>query len=110
MTFSVCVLSAATLSGCTNGCPPCVCATALAPGTTSPSIAAVTKMRSPQTMGDECPLGSSVFHAMFLFGAHSVGSCFSVEMPCPAGPRHCGQFSADTLAARTTTALAVAKR
>src|SRR4029453_19074473 len=56
-------------------------------------------MRSPHTIGDECPdPGTSVFHEMFLSGAHSVGSCFSDETPCPPGPRHCAQFSAKTRA------------
>ena len=29
---------------------------------------------------------------MFLVAVHVVGRFFSFEIPCPAGPRHCGQF------------------
>jgi hypothetical protein len=79
--------------------------TAFAPGTTSPSTAEVTKIRSPQTIGEEYPAGSAVFHAMFFPGPHSVGSCCSIEIPWLPGPRHCGQFSADTVAAAAVSTI-----
>src|SRR5215510_5586597 len=60
----------------------------------SPSIAVVRKIRSPQTMGEECPRPSTgVFHFTFLVALHSVGNPFSVETPWPSGPRHCAQFA-----------------
>src|ERR1044072_689962 len=66
--------------------------TALCPGTNSPSTAVVTKIRLPQTIGDECPRpGIAVFHFMFLAAVQSEGRFFSSETPCPEGPRHCGQ-------------------
>src|ERR1041385_6320471 len=66
--------------------------TALCPGTSSPSTAVVTKIRLPQTIGDECPRpGRAVFHFMFFAAVHSEGRFFSSEIPCPEGPRHCGQ-------------------
>jgi hypothetical protein len=42
--------------------------------------------------------GIGTFHAMFSSGDHFKGSPFSVLMPFIAGPRHCGQFSADRVA------------
>src|SRR6185503_9964830 len=69
---------------------------AFAPSTTSPSIAVVTKIRFSQTIGDEWPRPSiGVFHLMFFEVFHSAGKFFSVEIPVPSGPRHCGQFPAD---------------
>ena len=38
---------------------------------------------------------------MFLVGLHSEGRFFSLEIPEPSGPRHCGQFPADVFAAET---------
>src|SRR5262245_55201623 len=84
--------------------------TAFAPGTASPSIAAVTKMRSFHTIGDECPLGSSVFQATFLVADHSVGTFASLEIPWLPGPRHWGQFSAESVAVAITSATDVMKR
>src|SRR5258705_9891902 len=78
-----------------NSLSPSMCLTALAPGTSGPSIAVVTKIRLPQTMGEECPRPSiGVFHFMFFVPFHSVGKFFSAETPCPEGPRHCGQLAA----------------
>src|SRR5262245_35694482 len=61
----------------------------------APSMAVVRKIRSPQTMGEECPRPSTgVFHFTFLVAPHSVGNPVSVETPWPSGPRHCAQFAA----------------
>jgi hypothetical protein len=38
---------------------------------------------------------------MFLVGVHSDGRFFSVEIPDPSGPRHCGQFPAAAVAEKT---------
>ena len=52
----------------------------------------VTNMRSPQTMGVECPSpGRSVFHRTFLVSLHSTGGLAYGATPVPKGPRHCGQ-------------------
>ena len=60
-----------------------------------PSAAVVMKTRSPQTIGDACPSpGTSAFHATFFVALHWVGRLVSLEIPCPVGPRNCGQFSA----------------
>src|ERR671913_393479 len=78
-----------------------MCFAALAPGTSAPSIAVVTKTLLPQTIGDECARPSiGVFHLMFLVGLHWEGRFFSVETPEPSGPLHCGQFPADAVSAR----------
>src|SRR6185369_172861 len=80
--------------------PSIWCFTAFAPGTSAPSTAVVRKIRLPQTMGDECDRPSiGVFHLMFFVGLHSDGRFFSLEMPEPSGPRHCGQFPAETVRA-----------
>src|SRR6185503_7102781 len=80
--------------------PSIWCFTAFAPGTSAPSTAVVRKIRLPQTMGDECDRPSiGVFHLMFFVGLHSDGRFFSFEMPEPSGPRHCGQFPAETVRA-----------
>src|SRR3972149_3647698 len=42
------------------------------------------------------PPFNRVFHAMFSVSLHDSGSRVSLEAPVPAGPRHCGQLSADT--------------
>src|SRR5688500_19778893 len=83
------------LSGWTNSLSPIMCFGAFAPGTTSPSIAVVTKILLSQTIGDEWPRPSiGVFHLMFLVVLHSAGKFFSVEIPEPSGPRHCSQLPA----------------
>src|SRR5689334_6387223 len=89
------------LSGCRNSLSPSTtCFTAFAPRTTAPSIAVVRNTRLPQTIGDECERPSiGVFHLMFFVGLHSDGRFFSLEMPEPSGPRHCGQFPAAALLA-----------
>src|SRR5678816_2672442 len=85
------------LSGWRNSLPSFMCFTAFAPGTTSPSTAVVTNTRLPQTIGDECPRpGIAAFHLMFEVGVHVAGRFFSVEIPEPSGPRHCGQRAAST--------------
>src|SRR5262249_32312092 len=56
----------------------------------------VTKTRSPQTMGEECPLpGIAAFQRMFSFSVQWIGTAVSLLVPSPRGPRHCGQFSAN---------------
>src|SRR5712691_1614132 len=91
------------LSGCRNSLSPSMCLTALAPGTTGPSMAVVRKTLLPQTTGEEWDRPAiGVFHLMFLVAVHSTGRFFSVETPRPPGPRHCGQFG---VAALTTVAL-----
>src|SRR5688572_5659411 len=102
MTLKVCLRSAPMLSGWLNSLSPSMpCFTALAPVTGSPSMAVVKNTLLPQTIGDERARPSiAVFHFMFLVGLHSDGRFFSFEMPEPSGPRHCGQFPADTFAAR----------
>src|SRR5262247_2857242 len=63
----------------------------------SPSDA-LRKMRSPQMIGVE-PLqaGISSFHATFSSVVHLTGRFFSSLTPLSAGPRHCGQLSAETM-------------
>src|SRR5258705_3849947 len=71
-----------------------MCFTAFAPGTSGPSIAVVRKILLPQTIGDECPRPAiGVFHLILLVALHCVGRFFSSEVPCPEGPRHCGQLA-----------------
>jgi hypothetical protein len=56
----------------------------------------VTNTRSPHTIGDETPTPlSRVLHAIFVLLLHEAGSWVSLDAPVPAGPRHCGQLSAD---------------
>src|ERR1051325_3353767 len=72
-----------------------MCLTALAPGTMGPSTAVVRKTLLPQTIGDEWPRPSiGVFHLIFFDAFQVVGRFFSSEVPCPDGPRHCGQLEA----------------
>src|SRR5262245_30022137 len=100
MTLKVCLWSAPTLSGCRNSWPSIICVTALAPGTTSPSIAVVRKILFPQTTGEECPRPAiGVFHLMFLLAFHSAGRLVSVDTPLPPGPRHWGQLAAPVVVA-----------
>jgi hypothetical protein len=42
---------------------------------------------------------------MLLEADHSTGMEVSVELPFPLGPRHCGQFSANTKEGTKTTML-----
>jgi hypothetical protein len=59
-------------------------------------------------MGDDTPTPlSRVFHAMFWVSLHDSGSRVSLDAPVPAGPRHCGQFSAD-IAGQSVTEIAIA--
>ena len=53
----------------------------------SPSKA-VTKRRSRDRIGDECPGGSAVFQITFCSGPNSVGSAASSATPAPLGPRN----------------------
>src|SRR5580765_7795246 len=80
-----------------------MCLTAFAPGTTAPSIAVVRKILLPQTIGDECPRPAiGVFHLIFFVVLHCVGRFFSSEVPCPDGPRHCGQLALPVAPAELT--------
>src|SRR5262249_38161726 len=59
----------------------------------SPEIAVVTKIRSPQTMGDDTARpGSSIFQTTFvpLVASHCTGGLVPSPMPDPDGPRNCG--------------------
>src|SRR6266550_579410 len=70
-----------------------MCFTAFAPGTSAPSIAVVRNILLPQTIGEEWPRPAmAVFHLIFFVGLHSAGRFFSLEIPWPDGPRHCGQL------------------
>ena len=51
--------------------------------------------------------GIGSFQAMFSVVLHLSGRPFSVLMPFIAGPRHCGQFSADSVAAVATATIPV---
>src|SRR5215813_15324604 len=68
----------------------------------SPSDA-LRKMLSPQMIGVE-PLqaGISSFHATFSSTVHMIGRFFSLLTPLSAGPRHCGQLSAETMFSAAT--------
>src|SRR6266478_3997606 len=85
-----------------------MCVGAPAPSSTAPSIAVVKKMRFPHTIGEEWPSpGIGVFQRMFFVGLHSSGRFFSVEMPLPEGPRHCGQSAARPGTVKITTASSI---
>ena len=61
------------------------------------STACDTNTRSPHTMGEEFPgPGKGTCQRTFSVLLHLSGSIFSVETPEPCGPRHAGQFSAET--------------
>src|SRR5262245_59949432 len=63
----------------------------------------VRKILSPQMIGVEYPGNSSgIFHFTFSLLLHLSGRFFSVECPCPVGPRHAGQFSPRAVAARAS--------
>src|SRR4030095_2945566 len=69
-----------------------MCLTAVAPGTTSPSIAVVRKMRFPKTIGDECPRpGIAAFHLILLKLFQLVCRFCRAEPPWREGPLHWGQ-------------------
>ena len=71
----------------------------------------VTNTRSPHTIGDDTPTPCNrVFHAMFRVSLHDSGSRVSLDAPVPAGPRHCGQFSADAEAPSRETASVTASQ
>ena len=56
---------------------------------------AVTKTRSPRTIGEERPLpGNEVRQPMFSFADHVSGAEDSRLIPSPRGPRQPGQSSA----------------
>src|SRR5262245_59688847 len=61
----------------------------------APRSSLVRKMRSPQTtcVAPHSP-GSGSFHRTLSSASHAVGRFFSLLMPSPVGPRHCGQLSA----------------
>src|SRR5438874_1193672 len=60
-------------------------------------IACVTKTRSSQTIGEEFPgPGNFTRQTMLFVALHEIGKSFSSVSPFPCGPRHCGQFDAET--------------
>src|SRR6185295_14986828 len=69
------------------------------------SVAVVIQTLPFATTGDDQPSpGIAVFHATFFVSLHSSGRPFSVEWPCPSGPRNCGHDScADAVAAMSRT-------
>src|SRR5262249_52192977 len=68
----------------------------------SPSDA-LRKMVSPQMIGVE-PLQAGIcsFHVTFSSTVHLTGRFFSLLTPLSAGPRHCGQLSAETMFSAAT--------
>ena len=59
------------------------------------SVAVVRNKRLPHTTGDDQPTpGTSTCQARFSLRLHVNGKPFSLEIPCPVGPRKHGQFSA----------------
>src|SRR6185312_3288053 len=67
--------------------------------------------RSFQITGVEpLQLGNASFQAMFSSGDHFHGKSFSLLMPFKFGPRHCGQFSARTIANTPTRRQVTAMR
>src|SRR6185503_6936160 len=94
-----------------NSLSPSMCLTALAPATTSPSIAVVTKIRLPQTIGEECPRpGIATFHLILLTVFQLVGRFFSSETPCPDGPLHCGQLGPEAPALFVTISASIERQ
>src|SRR5688572_1093342 len=72
----------------------------------SGEVATLRKTVSFHTIGvAPLRLGIGIFHAMFspLAVDHLTGSPFSLDMPVSFGPRHCGQFSAESAATAPTT-------
>src|SRR5262249_54441500 len=68
------------------------------------SVAWVRNTFSPQTIGVELPVsGSGIFHFTFSVADHLTGRFFSVEKPCPVGPRHPGQLSARAVSANANS-------
>src|SRR5262245_66321400 len=68
------------------------------------SVAWVRNTFSPQTIGVELPVsGSATFHFTFSVADHLTGRFFSVEKPCPVGPRHPGQLSARAVSANANS-------
>src|SRR6185503_18574821 len=61
--------------------------------------AAVRKMRSRVSAGDECPNGSSVFQTTFFSGPNSEGRRVLVDTPDPFGPRKRDQPSGSGMSA-----------
>src|SRR5262245_59115922 len=64
----------------------------------APPSDALRKMVSPQMIGVE-PLQAGIcsFHVTFSSTVHLTGRFFSLLTPLSAGPRHCGQLSAETM-------------
>ena len=86
------------------------CGWAPLPRRTRP-VCDVTKIRSPQTTGEDDPSPrSAALHAMFSRALHLTGSPVSPETPDPDGPRHCGQFAAIGATASRTSELTSAAR
>jgi len=59
------------------------------------SVAVVSQMRSPWITGDDQPFpGMGTFHRTFVVSLQFSGSPCSSDVPCPVGPRNCGQSEA----------------
>ena len=70
--------------------------------------AVVRKMRSFQTIGDECPRpGTVARQSTFSVLDQRSGYPESVASPCPLGPRHRGQYDAASLETPTMETVAV---
>jgi hypothetical protein len=65
-------------------------------------------MCSPEMIGVE-PLrpGIGIFHAMFSVLLHLIGNPVAGLTPFSAGPRHCGQSAAESVATAATTTIPV---
>ena len=59
-------------------------------------------MRPAAMTGDDHPLpGIGVFHPTLLVALKRIGTPVAVDVPCPVGPRNCGQIPFVGLAADT---------
>jgi len=65
------------------------------------SRAVVNQILSDWITGEDQPSpGMAVFHAIFFDSLQKIGRPFSLECPCPSGPRNSGQSSASPSLAR----------
>jgi hypothetical protein len=61
-------------------------------------------------MGEESPgSGSSIFQRTFSVALQDRGTLFSGELPSPLGPRHAGQFAAQSEPAQEKSAAHTAR-
>src|SRR5918999_412633 len=96
-------------SGCFHSTSPFVLSTAQRKRL--PPSATLRKMWLRQMMGVE-PLtpGIATFQTTFSSVVHLTGRFFSLLTPLSAGPRHCGQFSAEALLSKMPIARKIAMR